>query len=91
MTSLNQSPKSVKSSQKEEENRAKSQAKAQLNSIVEMIEAYHKAQDGDEADFEGHMLDADSVAERIQEDPLCVEIRTGWHVNAGVKVQRLPG
>jgi len=63
----------------EEMDTAKSQAKAQLDSIIEMVDALEGARDGDEVDYEGEMLDEDAIRERINEDPLSVEVRADWH------------
>jgi hypothetical protein len=56
-----------------DEERAKDQAKAQFESIKEMVEAFRKA---DEDDDEGAREEA---MQAIQEDPLSVEVRSGWH------------
>ena len=54
-----------------EENRAESQAKAQLGSIVEMVDALETAKDDEKA--------REEAEQRISEDPLSVEIRGDWH------------
>lgn len=51
-----------------EQDHAREQAQAQLESILEMVKALHDADDDDE-----------SALERIQEDPLEVATRSGWH------------
>lgn len=57
----------------QEENRAKDQARAQLDSIIEMVTAVNSAQEkNDESEEENARL-------RIQEDALSVEVRTDWH------------
>ena len=53
---------------KQIENRAEDQARAQVESIVEMVAAFEKTEFGRE--------DAEQT---IQEDPLSVEVRTDWH------------
>jgi len=53
----------------ETKDRAKEQAKAQLESIIEMVQALEK----------GEKIDEQDPQERIQEDPLSVQVRTGWH------------
>lgn len=53
-----------------EDDRAKDQAKAQIESIVEMVAAVNAAET-DKA--------REDAEERIQEDPLSAEVRTGWH------------
>lgn len=52
---------------------AKDQARSQYESIAEMIAAYKQAEndDNDEA--------REEAGERIQEDPLSVEVRSGWY------------
>ena len=53
-----------------EDDRGKDQARCQIESIVEMVAAVNNAEtDKEQEDAE----------ERIQEDPLSVEVRTGWH------------
>jgi len=58
------------------ENRAKDQAKAQYESIREMVEAMEMANAGElrHADWKTE----DDVREAIQEDPLEVSVRGGW-------------
>jgi hypothetical protein len=53
---------------------AREQAQAQFESIREMVEDLEKAR---EADLDGSA--ADEAYERIQEDALSVEVRSGWH------------
>lgn len=62
-----------------ERDTARDQARAQLDGIVELINALEKTQQGEEAEIEGYKLDEDAVRERINEDPLSVEVRTDWH------------
>ena len=61
----------------EEENHAKSQAEAQLGSIVEMVDALEAAGDDDEK--------RGKVERAIHEDPLSVEVRTAWYVAGSEK------
>ena len=49
-----------------DQERAKDQAKAQLNSIIEMVNDLNNAEDTEEAE------------QRIQEDPLSVQVRSDW-------------
>ena len=49
-----------------DQERAKDQAKAQLNSIIEMVNDLNNAEDTEEA------------GQRIQEDPLSVQVRSDW-------------
>ena len=57
-----------------EDTRAKDQARAQLDSIMEMV----KALDGG-GEIDGEEIDEETARERIQEDPLSVEVRSDWH------------
>ena len=59
---------------KKEDTRAKDQARAQLDSIMEMV----KALDGG-GEIDGEEIDEETARERIQEDPLSVEVRADWH------------
>lgn len=52
---------------------AKEQAKAQFDSIKEMVERLTAAKDGDDQD------EQDAAREAIDEDPLSVEVRSDWH------------
>lgn len=53
------------------DNHALSQAKSQLDSIIEMIKVLHEAEEADEfAIYEGEEVTADDMRERISEDPL---------------------
>lgn len=54
---------------KTENDRAKEQARAQIESIVEMVKALDL----------GTEADRDEARQRIQEDPLSVQIRSGWY------------
>jgi len=56
----------------QQENRAKDQAKLQLESIREMVKALQTAQEENDDKV-------DEARERILQDPLSVEVRTGWH------------
>jgi len=55
--------------EQKEDTRAKDQARAQLDSIMEMVNALNKGEEIDEQD----------PHEAIQEDPLSVEVRLDWH------------
>lgn len=63
----------------EDTERAKSQARAQIDTLVEMMSALTKAQDEGEAEYDGEMCDEDYIRERISEDPLSVQVRSDWH------------
>ena len=52
----------------EKTDHAKEQARAQLESIVEMVQALEK----------GEEIDGQDPQDRIQEDPLSVQVRSGW-------------
>ncbi len=52
------------------EDRGKSQARAQLESIIEMVNDLTAA--------EGNSEKEESAQQRIQEDPLSVEVRSAW-------------
>ncbi len=58
---------------------AKDQAKAQLESITELMAALDKAEANGTAELDGDTLDADAIRERINEDPLEVLVRNDWH------------
>mgnify|MGYP001616372071 CR=1 FL=1 len=60
--------------------RAKAQAVAQLESIVEMVAALEtaRAAQDDEA--------IEEAQQTIQEDPLSIEVRSGWH-NVGAPLE----
>jgi hypothetical protein len=60
-----------------EKDRAKDQARAQLDSIREMVTAL---KDAEEANDEAR----EEAEQTIQEDPLSVRVRSGWH-NPGEK------
>lgn len=57
----------------EDKERAMNQARAQLESIREMVKALNEANEGDNNEARE---DAEQV---IQEDPLSVQVRTDWH------------
>lgn len=57
----------------EEKERARNQAKAQLESIREMVEALDKAEENN--NYEA----IDKARMEIEEDPLSVQVRSDWH------------
>jgi len=61
------------------EDRAASQARAQLDCIIEMLTAYNKAEKHGEVTYEGYDYGEDSMREAITEDALSVEVRSDWH------------
>lgn len=54
---------------------AKAEGQAQFDSIREMVEELERAESGD-----NNWKDAEEARERILEDALSVEIRSGWYV-----------
>ena len=58
----------------QERDTAKEQARAQLDGIVELMKALP---DGGEID--GDTLTSEQVLDRIQEDPLSLQVRTDWY------------
>lgn len=56
-----------------EQDRPKNEATAQLESIMEMVQALKDAGESDNEDAR------ESAYEAIQEDPLSVEVRSDWH------------
>ena len=61
----------------EDTDRAKSQAQAQLESIKEL------AKDLEDADAGTNEDARDEARQAIHEDPLSVEVRSGWHTPGG--------
>lgn len=63
-----------------ETKRAESEAKAQLQGIVEMVRALEEARDAEEfGHYEGEEVTMDDMVKRIQESPLSLQVRSGWH------------
>ena len=62
---------------------AKNQARAQLESIIEMVDALDYVVDnGGEIEIdEGWPLDEEGVRTKIQEDPLSIEVRSDWETD----------
>ncbi len=60
--------------QRKDKDRAKDQAKAQLESIRRMVKTLR---DAEEADDDTKREEAEQT---IQEDPLSVQVRSGWHM-----------
>jgi hypothetical protein len=58
---------------KTNDERARNQAKAQLESIREMVEALDEAEEND--NYEA----IDKARMKIEEDPLSVQVRSDWH------------
>ena len=55
-----------------DDQRAKDQAKAQLESILEMVAELNKAEEAEDENW------TEQARETIQEDPLSVQVRGGW-------------
>ena len=58
---------------------AESQARAQTESIVDMMEALKTAQESGSVEFEGYDYDEDKMREHIDQNALSVEVRNSWH------------
>src|SRR3989304_6462065 len=61
------------STSEQDTERAEEQAKAQLEGIRELVEAFEKA------DTTGTWEERDEVQQAIEEDALSVEVRSAWH------------
>ena len=57
-----------------EKDRAKDQARAQLDSIREMVTALKDAEEANDDEAR------EEAEQTIQEDPLSVQVRSGWHM-----------
>lgn len=66
----------MKTKKKTEENYGRDQAKAQLESIIEMVIELEKAEN----------INNDEVRETIQEDPLSIQVRSSW-ADVGQKLE----
>lgn len=58
---------------------AADQAQAQVESIVELMEALETARECGEVLLEGYDYDEEGMQERIQENSLSVEVRRSWY------------
>ena len=58
---------------------AKAQAQAQLESIIEMVEALNKARTDLENEVKGADIAEENAIQAIDENPLCVSVRSDWH------------
>ena len=61
---------------------SESQARAQLEHIECLMRAYNEAADNaphGTAEFEGEELGEESLIDRIHENALSLEVRSGWH------------
>ena len=65
-----------------QDDRAEQQAQAQVESVTEMIETLQAAEDAE--------ADTDEAHERIQEDPLSVQVRSGWYIPGSSLADREP-
>jgi len=61
-----------------QDERAKEQARAQIDSICEMMEALTVAREGGVVTYDGDELDEDQIRERIEENALSVQVRSNW-------------
>jgi len=59
---------------------AEDQARAQVESIVELMEALETARECGEVLLEGYDYDEEGMMERIQENALSVEVRRSWYL-----------
>lgn len=55
------------------------EAKRMMESVVEMGLALIEARDEGEVEYDGEVLDAEEMEQRIHEDALSVEVRSDWH------------
>ncbi len=67
----------------EEENRAKAQAQAQLESIIDLVRAQYVAERGETPELEDYEFEEgedheEKIRRIIQEDALSVQVRSGW-------------
>ena len=62
----------------EAQEHAKQQARTQLESIVELMEAIEQARAGEDVTFEGEEMDEADLEERARELPLSALVRSGW-------------
>ncbi len=66
-------------STKVDENHAMSQARAQLDTVIELMALLEQAQDtGDEVTYCDYQYDEDGIRDLISENALSVEVRTDW-------------
>ncbi len=59
---------------RQEENRAKEQAKLQLESIIQMVNDVKQAEENNDEEAR------ENAIETIENDPLEISVRSGWHV-----------
>ena len=62
---------------------AQQQAKAQLESIMELMAAVDQARRDGTARFEGEQMEAEDLQERAREFPLSLLVRSGWSAPGG--------
>ena len=58
----------------QERDTAKEQARAQLDGIIELMKALPEG-----GKVDGDTLTSEQVSDRIQEDPLSIQVRTDWY------------
>ena len=64
---------------KTDKQQAADQARAQVESIVTLMEALETARESGEVLLEGYDYDEEGMRERIQENALSVEVRRSWY------------
>jgi len=62
---------------------AKQQARAQLDSIVDLMAALKRARSGEAILLDGEEMDGEALEERAREWPLSVLVRSGWSIPGG--------
>ena len=62
-----------------EKDTAKSQARAQIDTLCEMMETYEATQEEGSALYEGQRVEREDMEEIIEGDALSVEVRSDWH------------
>ena len=71
---------SAMSTDTETESGAKSQARAQLDSILELMRGIDKTEEtGETVEIDGEQLDVEGIRQRCEENALSVQERSGWH------------
>lgn len=60
-------------------NHAKEQARAKIETIVEMLKALDVAENDGIVIYEGYNYNADNMRELIDQSTLSVQVRSGWH------------
>ena len=64
----------------ETKDRLKEVGASAIGSIVDMIDCYHQARDEGQAEYEeGYPVDEDGMRDYINQDPLEVSVKSGYH------------